>query len=803
MQKKCFPVAGIFFLLLFIISFRITAQDSEDWYYGKTITTIEFDGLNTVKERDVQGIKSSFEGKKFTEELFNDLIERIYAMDLFEDVTPTVKHAKNDPEKIDLIITVKEHPVIKEIDFSGNRKIRNGELRDTITIKQNDVYVKSNVLVEERKIRDLYLQKGFMDIHVTSKTQETKDGIVVTFVIDEGNSTSIATIKFKGNKTFSDKTLKKKMELQEKTLFHKGAFQEATLEKDKQSIISFYNSEGYIDAQIIDVVKESSVDKKENSNKLTLTFVIQEGSQYTWNGIVITGNNIFSTDKLQGLIKLTKGDIFNQSLFQEGMQAIQTLYVDNGYTSNAYSPKENKNPDTKTISYVLNIVENARSHIEKIIIKGNTRTREDIIRRELPIESGDVFSRAKITTGLRNLYNLQYFSAIVPDIVRGSEENLVDLVISVEEQNTTTLEFGMTFSGVSDPDDWPIALYVKLSDSNFKGTGQSVSLNTSVSKTEQSVSVGYSKNWLFGHPISFSESLTFTHANEYALRNKWLTSGAIDDDSYYLEYEHWKFSLNTSLGRRWTPDFAILSVSGGITNSLLNNIYDEDLYNPLDYSVSDYANNWGLQNSLWTAFSIDDRDINYDPSKGWFSSETLSWYGLTPWETEFFLKSSTRAEFYKTLINIPVTDSWSFKTVFAASTYLSMQFPVPNTSIGDSDKLYIDGMFNGRGWTDIYDTVKGEALWSTNLELRIPLVKSIIALDGFFDAAALKDTPTEMFTDLTVQDFYFSTGPGLRFTIPQFPIRFLLANTFRATDSGSIKWYDKWNFVLSFNIVNK
>ncbi|MBR1536993.1 MAG: BamA/TamA family outer membrane protein, partial [Treponema sp.] len=210
----------------------------------------------------------------------------------------------------------------------------------------------------------------------------------------------------------------------------------------------------------------------------------------------------------------------------------------------------------------------------------------------------------------------------------------------------------------------------------------------------------------------------------------------------------------------------------------------------------------------------DDRDINYDPSSGWFLSQRFTWYGLTPLETEFFLRTDTKLEKYFTLLKFPVTESWMFKLVLMGYSGLSMQFPKPGSGIGDSSRLYLDGMFNARGWTSIYNKKRGKAMWSNILELRIPVVPGILALDIFGDAAVIKDEPGELFDgSISKEDFFFSWGPGIRFTIPQFPLRLLFANTgkFGSTSSsdkygkgdGEWHWDKNWKFVLSFNITNK
>lgn len=785
----------------------------DGWYYDKIIKSIVFKGLKNVDSKDVDGLVSSFYGKKFTDELYENLYERIDNLEYFDEINPEVTPADSKHRTLIITINVVEKPSVSRIFVKGNSQIRTTEIKEAASVKEKDIFNESKLPADERAIRNLYLGKGFTNARVSSEVKKTDKGVEVTFVIDEGRSTVVSSIKFIGNKVISSRTLKKKISLKEAGIISKGAFQESMLEADSQAIAAYYANNGYIDAQVVDITKDVNVNEKKKRDELTITFVIQEGSQYIFNGVTFVGNRIFSDDELGSYIKLQKGAVFNQTKYNEGVMAVADHYYENGYTSNRFQQIPEKDEENKTIAYQFMIVENVRSHVENITLKGNTKTKDKVILREIPIESGDIFSKAKVTTGLRNLYNLQYFSAVVPDIVPGSEENLVDLIISVEEQSTTSIEFGVTFSGVSDPDDLPFALFLKWQDSNVKGSGNSISASTSIATDTQSVSLGWSTGWIFDLPVSASISTEFSHSSLSALRNKIEYDGLVNDDDYYMNYEQLKWSSGFSLGRRWTPDFAILSLATGVNFSLKNNMYDDDLWTPVDTSISDYANMWGWQNSVWTSFSIDDRDINYDPSTGWFASQRLTWYGITPWEDEYFLRSDTKLEKYFTLLKFQMTENWLFKVVLMGYSGLSLQVPAVNSSVGDSSRLYIDGMFNGRGWTSIYNTHRGRALWSNIVELRIPLVPGVLALDLFADAAAIKESPDEMFTELKKEDFFFSFGPGIRFTIPQFPLRLLFANTgkfgsYSSTDNygkgdGEWHWDKNWKFVLSFNITNK
>lgn len=785
-------------------------DEDSDWFWNHKIEEVTFEGLKNIRRSDLTGISSAYVDEAFTEDLYGEMLDRLESMDLFEDIVPYAKHAKRNKDNILLVFQVTEKPVISSINFVGNKEIRNGELRDQIGIKTSDVYVESKVLMDERIIRDYYIKKGYSESKVSHKTEIVDGEVKITFQISEGNSTIIKKINIRGNSIVSERVLKSKIQLKEVGFLKDGAFQKSTLEADKQIIVSYYQERGYIDANIVDVLMEKAYNEEKSRNELTITFIVSEGNQYIYKGISFSGNEVFKTAKLESLMKLSSGAIYNHTKFQEGLMNIVGLYYENGYMACDVSPVPVKDIDLHEVRYNVNIRENSRSHVENIIIKGNNKTKDFVIRRELPIESGDVFSRDKIMNGLRNLYNLQYFSSIVPDTQAGSEDGLVDLVFSVEEQSTTALQFGVTFSGSQSNNagtvSIPFSLFLKLENSNLFGEGRTISTSASLSPSEQSIDLGYSQNWIGSLPVQFSQNLSFAHSSAVGLRFDVAPDGSLDSKYNYMNYESWSTTLGSSIGKRWTPDFAILTLAGGINNALTYYKYDQAQFIPVDNGISQYADRLGLLNSVWTSFSLDGRDRNYDPSQGWFASQRFSWNGFVPrWEKEFFLREDTKLEGYLTLLDLPVTESWNLKFVLAGYSGLSGIFQVPGTPLGDSNKLYIDGMFNGRGWTNAYSYSTGKAMWSNRLELRMPVVENYLGVDGFFDAITVKDDFGSMFTNLKPEDWYFSFGPGVRFLIPQFPLHLLFAWKARYDkDAGSLKLdSNPFQFVLSFNIVNK
>lgn len=796
MHRKMLSV----FFILFTSVFFVFAEDSE-WYWNQPISKIDFVGLKNVKKSELSGLTSSYIGTLFTEDTYNDIIDRLYALDYFEDVSPYAKHDGKSENNVLLVFEVVEHPVIKEINLVGNTRIRNGELREQIKLKTSDVYVESKVLVDERIIRNYYMSKGYTTSKVSHTVEKTDDGMIINFNINEGANTVIKEIAFSGNTIVSSRTLKSKLELKEIGFMRNGAYQPTTLEKDKQTVITYYREKGYADANVLDVKIESAFNESKSRNDLTLTFIIQEGFQYTYTGMTITGNEVFTTEELLPNAKLKVGSTYNETKFQEDLNTIQSVYYENGYMSNGFDITPIKDSDRHEISFNVTIKESSRSHIENIIIKGNSKTKDYVIRREIPIEPGDVFSREKIYTAMRSLMNLQYFSNVIPEPQQGSEANLVDLVWNVEEQSTKMLQFGMTFSGVTDPNQLPISLFFKIQDSNIFGEGKSISASLSLSNSEQSIGFNYGQNWIGNLPISLSQSLSISHESATSLVNFWAPDLTLYQNGYYYNYNGLSASLGTGLSRRFVYDYAILSLSAGLSNSLNNNIYDENLYVPVDTGVSTYANRWGITNYIYTGVSVDNRDVSYYPTKGWFTSQNFTWYGLIPGlEKEFFIRTDTKLEGYLKLMDIPFTDDYSLKLILSGYSGISVLFPTAS-GITDSHKLYIDGMFNGRGWTENYKINKGQVLISNKLELRLPIVPGIIGVDAFFDAAAIKSSFQDL-SSLSINDFYFSFGPGVRFLHPQFPLHLLFAWKFKTTDGVPSFDTNPFQFVLSFNITN-
>ena len=812
MLKKMIAVTAFMLSVCFL-----WAQAPDNWYENKPITSIVFQGLNSVSKTEMDGIFESFKGKPFSDATYSEILQKLYALDYFSDIVPKAVPADIDYQYVRLEFEVTEKPVVTLIKITGNSHISRGDLLAKVLLKKGDIYNEIKKNSDEQTIKNYYIEKGYAAVVVNSSVSDSpQGGIILEFMITEGKQTIVSEVSFQGNSAVGEKALKGILVTKPAKFLVKGIFQERILEEDKAAIQQFYGERGYIDAHVENIVRDVDSESDPQKNMVKLTYVIMEGEQYTYSGTVFEGNKIFSTEDLSANIKLAPGNILNMTKFEQGFQAIADMYFENGYTSNYIAKAMQRDSVTKKISFVITIVERRRSHIEHIIIRGNARTKDYVIRRELLFEPGDVFSKSKFTNSLRNLFNLRYFSTVVPDVQSGSEQDLIDVILNVEEQSTASIQFGITFSGISDAESFPLSLFVQWQERNLAGTGNELSVNATAATDNQTLQLGYAENWFLGYPLTLGVDLSLTHKSLFDYQDLVFPYGPFKNkeefeknkdlaNAYRMHYDRFETTLGVHTGYRWYPRYAMITLRGGVNFSLVKNFYDTLLYRAADQTVRNQQAKWRLSNSFWTRLSFDGRDITYDPSKGWFLSQQISFFGLIPKvEDEYFVRFETKAEGYVTLVDYPVSEIWNLKFVLAFYSGFSFQLPMPNSLISDSSRLAIDGMFTGRGWMTLGSAGKGNVLLNHWIEFRWPLAHGILSFDFFVDAAAIKKDVADLKT-FSINDYYFSFGPGLRFVIPQLPLRLMFANTFKSQNGkpvwGNGKGAD-WRFVLSFNVPN-
>jgi len=799
-------------------------SQQDDWFWGRPIRGVVFDGLVHVNASELEGITAPFVGRALTETVYSEILGRLYALEYFQTISPNAINADGQGNEVIIRFIVTERPTIGRINFQGNSNLRRAELLSAITLNVNDVATQLNIRSAELAITAKYLEKGFPDVSVRSETIPSSDlRVTVNFHITEGQMIAVEEFLFEGNVEFPTRTLRRQLSQRTRTaVFSDGAFQEAKLIADIQALEQFYQERGFINARVIDHAREIRQDDR-GRNLMTITFTIYEGRQFTFEGITFQGNRIFSERQLAERVRSRPRELVNMRRLQDDIMRVISLYQENGYIFNRIEPIFDQNEEASTLSVNIDIIERGRAHIEHILITGNTKTQDKVILREIPLIPGDIFSQRRIIDGLRNLNNLQFFSSVFPETPAGSTDFLMDLVINVEEGPTTDVQIGATFSGSADPDTFPASLMAKWADRNFMGTGNTVGAEGTFSPDTQVLSANYMHRWMFGLPLTGNFDFTSQHTRRKAVManpnhvfngdemfafpapfDSWEQYEAWDrtpPNEFLMSYDQWRLSVGVGSGYRWSTQAGNLGLGGGFRIGMMYNSFDNNLYTPFDPLLRNKNNQWTPATSVFTSLSLDQRDLFFNPSSGYYAVQRFGWFGLLPrdQEQEHYIRTDTRAEWFITLLDLPVFENWSFKVVFGIHSGLSFILPQPaygQVYIEEANMLAVDGMFSGRGWLREFRR-KGFVLWQNWAEIRIPLAPNVVSWDFFFDAAGVRPNPSDFFTDFAGNDgslvnhdtFFmrFSMGFGIRFTVPQFPFRLALAKRFLIRD-GAVEW---------------
>jgi outer membrane protein insertion porin family len=803
----------------------LIAQEADsgdgEWYLGKPIAEVRFSGLRHVPESELTPIVSPYLEQPFTLDLFWELQGKLYATDQFDGLESNAVAADAARSAVIVEFIVQERPLVAEILVTGNQRVRTGDILAEVLIQRGDPFDTTALATDEANVRALYLGRGYPDVVVSTDIDRDEAGgeVAVTFEVAEGVLVTVEDLEFVGNEFASDGTLRRRMRTKPRSLFSSGAFRESALQDDQQLIEHYYASNGFVDAKVERIERELRADDREDRRSMILTVYVNEGRQYLYGGMTFAGNELFTTEELLELVRHRPDTVVNRETVDADFLRIQDLYFENGYIFNLIELEERRDEVTATISFHVTIVEQDRAHIENIILSGNEKTRDSVLLRELPFEVGDVFNKAQIVQGLRNLYNTQFFSVVEPETPPGRVPGLMDVVINVEEQSTADINFGISFGGA----DFPLSGSVRWNERNFLGGGQALGAGLEVSPVKQTVTLSFTEPWLLGLrwsggvelgverirvrnvpqdvlPPVFPDDALNPVPDPYRTEAEYQAAGNVLDERYAMEYNEWAISLGVSTSyRNFPPPFEFLGIGGGLATSLEFLTYDAEKFRPFNQLLREERLRWVLVNRLRARVSWDQRDIFYNPTEGFLLSQSATFTGGFLFGNRHYVRLDSRAEAFVTLLQLPVFANWDLKLVLAAHSGFSVILPqiwVPEgrhaLEIDSTDLLIIDGSRIGRGWR-LART--GRARWNNQVELRVPIAEQILWAVLFLDGTVLW-TPTDIpgkpgklsqeIAATSLDDFYFSYGLGIRFSIPQFPIRIYLASRFRFDDAGRI-----------------
>jgi len=818
MLKKIVLVILIF---LTINSFLIAQDQTDQWWTGKPIFSIQFDGLVHVDETELREITNGYLGKSYDNSLFTSLQSELFNLQYFAYFSAEAEKGGDSGEDLIIIFQFVELPIIETQVIIGNKTVRLKDIEEILTLGVESFATSAKIKDSEAAIRELYLSKGYTSVEIISDmvTDTEANTIELTITINEGLQSKISTILFEGNEYFSENTLKKIIVSRQQSLFNQGNYLENSIEEDKQAILTYYNERGFINAVITNVSISETDQTDPSKNMLEIKFIIEEGDEWKFGGIEIIGNTILEEEDIQDVITHEVGKPLNIVKIQQNISDIAKLYWNDGYVASKIDTKETKNEVERFVSYTMTISEGIQSSVEDIVIKGFDKTNDFVLYRELDINPGDIFSIDKLFSSMRNMYNTGIIDDVSYEILYGSDEDAVVIEITIVESNKVDLEFGATFGGT---DEFPVSGFFSWTDKNFMGNGQDFSIGLNVSPSSQTLDFSFQETWLMNQRWSGGISLAAGHYlqsnilqdyagyifneddymdgiaapdpfNSYDDYQAALAAGISVPESTFMSYDQYKFTLGLSSGYTFHTGLGRLTL-GGSTNVALSYIdYDNTLYRPYNPIIRNNLNAWKFTNKIGLNFSWDGRDLIENTTTGFLFQEILSYAGGVIGGTSNYIKSNTSLSGYATIFEIPRDEAEAIKGVISAKTTVSTIFPQFYSNNGtwgwglgatQAEKLYIDGMNVARGRSPLYNL---EFLWDNTFEFSMPISEKVIWAEAYVSATGYKSDLADV-NNLGISDFYFGTGLGIRLAIPGFPLGLYLTKNFSVNEDGIVKW---------------
>jgi len=365
-------------VLISALSFSfLSAADTDPWYVGKQIASFSNSGLQNVKESVVLDIQYKYLGKPFSDELFNELQGELYGLEHFLYFLADAQRTGEGDNELQIAMTFYELPYIKTTTIEGNQGIKTKDITEVLLAREWLFIDEQNIELSKQKILALYQEKGYADAQVESEyvIDEATNTADLKYIIRENQQKRIGQIVFEGNEKLSSDMLSKQRSSKQVSYFNSGYYNPSTIETDKQKIITFYQSRGYIDAAIADVRTEDISTEDDTYTRLRVVFTIEEGEQWFFGGIEVEGNTVFSDEQFQSLISMQKGAVLDVSRVQREITAITDLYWNNGFIFNLISSDLIRNEEEKTVTYNLKVQEHQQAVIEDIRTEGLTKTK--------------------------------------------------------------------------------------------------------------------------------------------------------------------------------------------------------------------------------------------------------------------------------------------------------------------------------------------------------------------------------------------------------------------------------------------
>ena len=659
------------------------------------VSQIEVDGLQRVERETVLSYLNVEQGSSVSQEYLNSSMKRLFETGLFADVN--IDARGNGV----LAVKVVENPVINKRVFDGNDKVDDTLLESEVQLKSGSIYNIAKVQDDVQRILEVYKRSGRYATVVEPKIiKRDQNRVDLVYEISEGPTAAISKVNFIGNHHYSDDDLQSEIMSKESRWYRLFSSSEnydpEKTNYDKELLRRFYLKRGYADFRVLSAVAELSPDKK----SFVVTYVLDEGPRYKLEDVRIQ-SMIKDVDvaALSGQVQQEKGDWYNADLAERSVYALTEELGKKGFAFVDVTPELEKTSGNKMV-LTFNIAEGQRVFVDRINITGNTRTEDEVIRREFRIDEGDAFNAAKIRASRRNVENLNYFSKVdIQTEPNPNDDSKADINVNVEEKSTGAFNVGVGYSTVNG------ALFrAGIAENNFQGKGQKLSADVAVSQRTSEYDLSFTEPYFMGRRLSAGIDL-FRTEEDYQ-----------DEGSYDSESTGGRLRL----GWNYTDDFA----------QYLRYTLKEDKISNVDRNASIYIKEEEgrySNSSIGQTMVYDKRDSAINPKEGYYLSFGNDVAGLGG--DEKYLKFDGKAYKYFTL-----ADYYTFK-LFINGGYI--------TGYGDenvrlSNRYYLGGStlrgfeFAGIGARDKFtkDALGGNWMIYSGAEMSFPIGLDEVGVRG-------------------------------------------------------------------------
>ena len=619
----------------FFIILSLTFLFSQSAPSDINILSVTIEGNDRFSDQDVLRHIRLYPGMKISGEDIQDIIKRTWSKNIYSDIQ--IYMLSETIEGINLLVQVQEFPILNEIKINGNDKESDKKILKEIDLALGQILSDVDISKAINKIREYYYSKHYHNIDInysieSSGSQPSRKNII--FNINEGKKIKIKEINIAGNSAFSDKKIIKQFKnTKSKNLifFWRGKWDEEKFEEDKKILKEYYKNKGYRDFYIVN--EQVSLNKTEDG--IIIDLDIYEGPKYFYRNITWDGNVIYSDEELNQRLGIMEGDSFNQiKLMMSISENVNPLYMDDGYFHFQATPKITPiSKDSLDINFLIS--EGELVTVRKIIISGNAKTYENVVRRELMIYPGDTFSRKKLLESYRDIFMLNFFNDVAPNVIPVGDDE-IDILFDVDEKEAGQANFSMGYSGVTGFQGGGGFQFP-----NFLGRGQLLSLS-------------YNRGLSNSYQMSGNQSESVSQSFNIEFQEPWLldTPNLVGGSFYYQEtgqtiYSRLPFDQNRIGGSlTWGRKFKLpdayfrgnwrLSISknsylSSNRSNLLNPLYfGSKIDSYIEYNGDDYLfSNSGV--SLSQIISRDSRNHPEFPTSGssmnWTSTLSGSFLG--------------------------------------------------------------------------------------------------------------------------------------------------------------------------------